>query len=130
MCIQKACIIYTYIPRYNINKIKFTVRTYFTFSRGEQYFTSSLIFIHSTRHERQEVTPSIKYEISRSFMPEVSLSAALNTLRWQLVARTITSDRTAYNNSSLSSAFELVGTISLDRNYSQVIYHSFHRRYT
>ena len=36
-------------------------------------------------------------------------------------SRTITSDRTVYNNSSLSFSFLLVGMISLDRNYWLVI---------
>ena len=35
-------------------------------------------------------------------------------------SRTITSDRTVYNNSSFSFSFELVGEISLDRNYEEV----------
>ena len=32
-------------------------------------------------------------------------------------ARTITSDRTVYNNSSFSSSFKLVGMTSLNKNY-------------
>ena len=43
-----------------------------------------------------------------------------NCLLWQLIAD-ITSDQTVYNNSSLSFSFELVGMISLDRNYWEVI---------
>ena len=40
-----------------------------------------------------------------------SMKSLLNAVRWQLVPRTITSDRTVYTNSSLSFPFELVGTI-------------------
>ena len=39
--------------------------------------------------------------------------------------RTMTSDRTAYNNSSLSTSFELVGVTSLDRNYQEATNLSF-----
>ena len=42
-----------------------------------------------------------------------------------LVARTITSDRTVHDNSSPSFSFELVGTISLDRNYKKNQFISF-----
>ena len=54
-----------------------------------------------------------------NFLTVVRRVRDLTPLRWQLVARTITSGRTVQNNSSLSLSFffELVGTISLDRNY-------------
>ena len=43
-------------------------------------------------------------------------TSLVNPLRWQLVPRTITSDRAVYNNSSLSLSFQLVDTTSSDRN--------------
>ena len=48
----------------------------------------------------------------------------VNPFRWQLVARTITSDRTVYN-SSLSFSLEFVDMISLGRNYQEAINLSF-----
>ena len=57
--------------------------------------------------------------ISRSLITNnKSQASPLALANW---LRTITSDQTAYNNSSLSFSFELVGVIRLDRNYWQVI---------
>ena len=49
----------------------------------------------------------------------------INPLALATGSRTITSDRIIHKNSSLSFPFQLVDTISLDRNYSEVINVSF-----
>ena len=66
-------------------------------------------------------TPDFYSEILHDFDKEFNLWNSLKTLALAGGARTITSDRIVYNNSSLSFPFKLVGMISLGRNYWQVI---------
>ena len=47
----------------------------------------------------------------------INCAQAFNHLRLATGSRTVTSDRTVCNNSSLSFPLELIGVISLDRNY-------------
>ena len=98
-----------------------------------------LIADHNEWPNRTQWFVAFFLELARNYWEVINLlfvlpGLYLNVLKtekilqfWRLTAcagnwlRTITSDRTVHNNSSLSFSFELVDIISLDRNYWEVI---------
>ena len=98
-----------------------------------------LIADHNEWPNRTQWFVAFFLELARNYWEVINLlfvlpGLYLNVLKtekilqfWRLTAcagnwlRTVTSDRTVHNNSSLSFSFELVDIISLDRNYWEVI---------